>query len=280
MPISTSTFTTTNLELTPMRVTFNGVDLGGTLGNVAVATTYSKAEIKIDQLGETVIDRTVTGLNVNITTELAEIQKKENWQVVFPHARLVTSGLNKLILFETAVGEKDSAKVHELVLHPLSKGNADLSTDYKFFKAVASAESEIVYSPTEQARLKIVWNVLPDFSVVPQKYYIFGDPSVGVVNASFTAPTYTGTGNGTMTGVAVFNGFTKTETITATLVTVVANAGVFHVNGSLSGSIGLATVGVGFVSEGGEIAFTINDGTTDFVVGDQFTVLTTAANYV
>jgi len=59
----------------------------------------------------------------------------------------------------------------------------------------------------------------------------------------------------------------------------VTNGGKFEVVGSLSGPLGLATVGTPFVAFGSQISFTINDGTTDFVVGDVFTVATTAANY-
>jgi hypothetical protein len=266
------------MELTPMRVNFNGVDLGGTLGNVVVSAKYSKAEIKSDQSGETVRDRRTTGVEITVTTEIAEIQLKDNWKVVFPHANLVTSGLNKMIYWTQSVGDSDLARSAILILHPLSKADADLSGDYKFFKACSIAESEITYGPGDQARLKIVWNILPDDSVNPERFMIHGDPTIGLVAASAAAPVYVGTGNGTLTGVSVFSGFTKTETITATAIHSALNDGIFQVSGSLSGPLGNATVGVGFSSP--VIAFTINDGSTDFVIGDQFTIATTAANYV
>lgn len=278
MPTSYANVQTSNMELTPMRVTFDGVDLGGTLSNVTVSVKYGKADIKADQSGETIRDRRVNSLMVTVTTELAEIQDKDIWKVAFPHADLVTSGLNKAMYFTTQMGASDLAVSKELILHPLSKADADLSGDFKFYLAAASEESEIVYGPNDQTKLKVVWNILPDDSVQPEQFFFYGDPSIGVVPASAASPVFTGTGNGTMTGVTVFSGFTQTETITAVCVTAVANGGVFAVSGSLSGPHGLATVGVGFAVN--EIAFTINDGTTDFIVGDQFTVATTAANYV
>jgi hypothetical protein len=266
------------MELSPCRVKFNGIDLGGTLDNVVVRPAFSKAEIKSDQLGETVLDRRVSGLSIQVETAIAEGKLKDNWKVVFPHAKLVTSGPNKQIYFQSMVGDSDLANAAELILHPLSLQDADLSGDHKFFKAVASAESEWVLSPTEQAKLKIVWNILPDTGTIPARFYIHGDPAIGLVAATFAAPIYVGTGTGTMTGVAVYSGFTRTETITVTAVTAVVNGGIFHVSGSLSGSLGLATVGIAFVSP--QISFTINDGGIDFVVGDMFTIATTAANYV
>lgn len=283
MTNSVADVTTNNMELTPMRVTYNGVDLGGTLGNVVVNFGTSKADILADQSGKTVRDRRISAQNFKITTEIAEIKNKDNWKVVFPHFNLVTQGGFQSIYANAQIGASDLAVAQQLVLHPLSLVDADTSGNYLFYKAVASEESEITYGPEEQARLKIVWNVYPDDSVSPERFFLHGDPTIGLIAAVAGAPSFTGTGNGTMTAVTVYNGVTKTETITATCVTAVANAGVFAVSGSLSGALGLATVGVSFVPASPDptvISFTINDGTTDFTVGAQFTVATTAANYV
>lgn len=278
MPTSNAVVSTQNMELTPMRVNFNGVDLGGTLSNVTVTSEFSKAEIKADQSGDTVRDRRVSGMNIQVTTEIAEIQNKDLWKVVFPHANLITSGMNKAVYFNSKIGDSDLANSKELVLHPLSKADADLSGNYRFWKACSDAKSEIVYGPTEQTKLKIVWNVLPDDSVTPERFFQYGDPSIGLISASAGSPVFTGTGGGTMGSVSVFSGFTKTEVITATCIHASAGAGIFQVSGSLSGPLGNATVGVGFSSL--VIAFTIADGTPDFALNDSFTVATTAANYV
>ena len=81
-------------------------------------------------------------------------------------------------------------------------------------------------------------------------------------------PAYTGTGNGTMTGVDCHPA-TLTETWTVTCTTAVQDGGVFSVVGSASGAKADATVGTPY--DNGFIAFTINDGSTDFVVDDVFT---------
>lgn len=280
MPVSFATVATQNMELTPMRVSFgtagSEVDLGGTLGNVVVSVSYNKAEILSDQSGKTVRDRRVSGQIYTVTTELTEIKNKDIWKIVFPHAKEIVSGGNKMIYFDASIGDSDLANAKSLILHPLSLPNADLSGNYKFFKACASAESEITYGPEEQARLKIVWNILPDDSVQPERFFIHGDPGIGIVAAT-ASQAYSGTGNGTMTSLTAYNGFTKTETITATCIHAVANGGIFQVSGSLSGPLGNATVGVSFVSP--EVSFTINDGSTDFIIGDAFTLTMVAANY-
>ena len=179
--MSSATVTTSNMELSPMIVKYgtagSEVDLGGTLGNVVISAKYSKSNILADQSGTTVRDRRVSGVEVTVTTELAEIQNKDIWKVVFPHATETGTGTSGTIAFNQNIGDGDLANAKQLILHPESKAALDVTGSYIFFKAVASAESSITYSPTEQARLKIVWNILPDESAVPNKFFKFGAES-------------------------------------------------------------------------------------------------------
>lgn len=94
---------------------------------------------------------------------------------------------------------------------------------------------------------------------------------LGYGNAA--APGYSGTGNGTMTGLDTYPA-TLTETWTIQCTAAAVNGGTFSVTGSVSGAQAAATVGTPY--DNGFIKFTINDGTTDFIVGDAFTVQTTA----
>lgn len=87
-----------------------------------------------------------------------------------------------------------------------------------------------------------------------------------------TVPVKTGTGNGTMTNVEAFPA-AVTENWTITCTAAAANAGTFSVTGSVSGALAAATVGVAYTNA--KVGFIINDGTTDFIVGDQFTFSTT-----
>jgi hypothetical protein len=267
------------MELSPMRVFFKGVDVGGTLGNATVSLEYTKSDILADQSGSTVRDRRVSGMKITVATELAEIRNKDIWKIVFPHAQLITDGITglKSIRFINKIGDSDLDNSGLLRLHPMSRQDSDLSGDYNFLKACADAKSEIVYGPTEQAKLKVTWNILPDDSVYPEAFFTHGDPTIGRVAASFGTPTYTGTGTGTLTGETVYDGITKTETVTARCIAASANGGIFQVNGSLSGFLGNAVVGQPFSSS--VVSFQINDGTTDFVVGDQFTLPLVSSNY-
>ncbi len=280
---SFATVTPANFDLGPMRVTANGVDLGGTKGGVTVSPSYKVSDLMADQFGSSPIDGVISGKTTTVKMVLVETKLKDNWKVAFPHSKLVTSGPNKMIYFDNQVGAKLSDSAVELKLHPLSKGDADLSGDFKFFKAVAKSATEIKYGPEEQTGLEIEFMILPDTTSAPARYFIHGDPTIGLVAAAAGAPGFVGTGNGTMTSVST-GSKTKTENVVVTCIgTNGANKSAWKVVGSVSGHLGTVelTGGVGgtgvFVSD--YLNFTLTDGGTDFVVGDAFTVATTSANY-
>jgi hypothetical protein len=278
-PVSFSSISPGQFELTPCRVTYKGVDLGATLGNVVVKIEESLSELKSDQLGSTIIDKKVSGFKVTIETELAEIQLKDNWKVVFPSHKLVTSGSDKIFYFDSTIGSSMRDLAGQLVLHPLSKVNADKSADILVWLATAEGKADISFSPSDQQKLKVTWSMYPDFTTSPPRFMLYGDPAVGLVAASAGSATAgTGnTGNGTVGSITPYSGHTKDETITLQCVTAVTNGGKFFVSGSTSGALGIATVGSSFVSS--VISFTIADGATDFAVNDTFSIATVAANY-
>lgn len=284
MSNSNAQVNTQNFELTPCRITYKGVDLGGSLGNVKVNVNYDRANIMADQHGTSVLDRVSSGINATIETELVEYKNKDILKVVFPNSLELVSGGNKAEYFVSDVGTHDVDLSGELLLHPLSKVDADLSGDWLFYQAIADGKSTVTFGPQEQIKLKIVWNTYLDTSVIPAKLAIHGDPSIGVIDAAAAAPVAgVNTGNGTVTLQTAYNGFTVTETITVQCVGQTSGND-FVVNGSLSGALGNVHVGavstnfVNFVSP--QITFRITQGSTQFAFGDSFTIATTAANYV
>jgi len=92
---------------------------------------------------------------------------------------LVAHGeFNTAFDFLSAIGDGDLVNSGSLLLHPLSKADADLSGDYLFYKACSTASSEVTYGPEGQAKIKVVWEVLPDTSVTPARFFRHGDPAV------------------------------------------------------------------------------------------------------
>ncbi len=97
---------------------------------------------------------------------------------------------------------------------------------------------------------------------------VIGRVSIGVGRAS--VPTVVGTGNGTMSAVSLgpegqLGNYVVTCTAAAT------NGGTFSVVAPSGLALPAATVGTPYVSR--HIKFTLNDGSTDYIVGDAFTIV-------
>ena len=167
----------TKMDLGPCMVSFDGTDLGATLGNVVVTWKYLKSQFKADQYGQTVLDSAISGIDISITTELAEIKNKAVWSVVFPHATVVGT-TTKALHFNDKMTVRDLGSAKILILHPMANGATDYSQDFKFLLAVSTEESSYSLSPTEQQKLKIVWRIYPDMTSLPAQYFVYGDPSI------------------------------------------------------------------------------------------------------
>src|SRR5512135_1690421 len=212
MSNSNATIQPAQIVLTPMRVTFNSIDLGGTEGGVTFGVKYELADIMVDQYGKTILDAAVSGMGFTCKYILAESKLASNWKVAFPHSKLVGGAM---VYFDMRVGDRLLDHAFPLILHPLSAVDGDLTQDIKAFKAAARSVSEIKYGPDKQVGLSVEMTIFPDTSVIPARFVIYGDPSVGIVNASVAAAVAgANTGNGTISAEAANNAYTKTETIT------------------------------------------------------------------
>lgn len=88
---------------------------------------------------------------------------------------------------------------------------------------------------------------------------------IGIGTPVATTPNLMGVGNGSISGLTVVSPMVKLENFTL----VATGPFSFNVTGSVSGLIGIATVGVPFTSN--KVNFTIQAGSNAFVAGDYFT---------
>lgn len=98
--------------------------------------------------------------------------------------------------------------------------------------------------------------------------HVLGKVEVGTVPTTGTADVGN-TGNGTVTSVTGGK-FVKVGDYTLTCISADTNLGAFSVKNPDGEALPAAAVGVAYTSD--QLNFTINDGSTDFVVGDVFTV--------
>lgn len=293
MSQSNANVTPQDIVLTPMRVTAypagnttDGVDLGGTEGGVTLSIKVATADIMVDQYGKTAINKIVSGQTFGVKCTLSETANKARWKTAFPYFDLVTDNTgNTLFVINMAIGDDLLSRAGKLVLHPLSKPDADKSEDITINLAACIAAAELKYSPDKQVGIAVEFAVFPDTSVSPARFMTYGDPSIGVVAAIAGSPTAgSNTGNGTVTSATAYSGKTVTETLTLACVAVDSTYGnVFTVTGSVSGQLGSLTVGKTSGSTASftnpKVSFTMTQGTTEWAHGDSFTIAMTAANY-
>jgi hypothetical protein len=292
MTVSYSQVTPRDIVLSPQRVTVypvgggSPVDMGGTEGGVTLSIKTDLSPIMVDQYGKTEINHKVSGHHYGVKTTLAESANKSRWKQAFPHFDLITDiNGDTLFVFNSKIGDDLLSHAGKVVLHPLSLPDSDLSQDVTLILAACKSAAELKYGPEKQVGLAVEFVVYPDTSVVPARFMLFGDQSIGVVHAVAGAPVAgTNAGNGTIGSVVAYDGHTVTEVITVECIAVDPTHGnVFKVSGSLSGDIGqfvlagAAASVVHFVKS--EISFTITQGSTEFAYGDSFTIATTASNF-
>lgn len=177
--MSNAAITVSKFDIGPCMVTYDGVDLGGTLGNVTINFKYEKADMKADQTGNTVLDQAVSGIDVTIETEFAEVRDKTKLAKLFPNADLAGTSPHQYLDFKDKVASRMLAsKAKALSLHPIVEADSSLDYDWYFYKAAPTEESSYVFGPAEQAKLKIVWRVYLDLSVTPGQMFRMGDQSL------------------------------------------------------------------------------------------------------
>lgn len=175
MSLGSSNVQVNKLELTPQRISLNGVDLGATLENVEVTLEVQKAELKADQTGVTVRDRRISGISVSLKTKLAQTQDVETWAKAFPSFSKGVAAIEGRL----QIGRSDTEFAGEMILHPLNRADSDKSQDLLFFAVQASEMSGITYGPEEQSALEITWNAYITGSNA--KIFRFGDPDEVIV---------------------------------------------------------------------------------------------------
>lgn len=177
-----ATVTVADFDIGPCRVKYNSVDIGGTLGNVTVKFKYVKKPLVADQYGpNTMLDAAVTGMECTIETEFAETRDKTTLALLFPSGTLAGSNPHKYVDFKDKIAVRQLAIAQALELHPLVEDSTAKDQDWYFWKAIPWDDSQYVFGPAEQAKMKIIWHVFLDTSptpALPARMFRVGDQSL------------------------------------------------------------------------------------------------------
>lgn len=158
---------TTKVKVGVCSVTFNAVDLGHTQGGVELKYEPTYHEVKVDQYGQTVVDKRLIGEKVTVKVPLAE-SSVAVLQASMPINSLV-SGPPQLVKVGTDAGASLLAKAATLVLHPLDMGVAT-TNDVTIFKAVSSEPVLVPYKFDQERVFEVTFEALLDVSKASGSY--------------------------------------------------------------------------------------------------------------
>ncbi len=172
---SQATVTVSNFDIGPCQVLFNGVDLGGTGGNVKVKFKYDKQKLTADQTGKTTLDMAISGMECTVATEFQETRNKTNFQLLFPSAGITTTSGHQYIDFKDATANRQLPLAAPLQLHPLEESLSGSDYDWYFYKSIPMEDSEYTFGPAQQAKLKVTWQIFLDLTVTPGRMFRVGN---------------------------------------------------------------------------------------------------------
>lgn len=168
---------TEDIKLGPCNVTYDGVDLGATIGGVEVQVATTTHETKVDQLGETVVKEYITGRNVSVKVPLAEATV-DNMVALMPGATKVVDATDPTKMrVDVAVSPGfDLLKAAKpLVLHPVHLPLEDKSEDFTVNLANCAGELNFAYQLDQERVFTCNFKGYPDAEKGYQ-LYSYGDP--------------------------------------------------------------------------------------------------------
>lgn len=163
-----------NIRLGTCRISYNGKDLGLTIGGVEVEVTTNTHSTTVDQFGETIVEERITGRNITVRAPLAETTL-ENMVAVMPGATLVedsTDSTVKKVEVSTGVGTSLLSNAYELVLHPIDKAPDDASEDLIVPLAATPGAMSFAYKHDEERVYNAEFKGYPDANGL---LFIYGD---------------------------------------------------------------------------------------------------------
>jgi hypothetical protein len=148
----------TNVQLGVCSVSYNGIDLGHTLGGVEVSYEPVYQDIQVDKYGETIVNQVLTGEKLSAKVPLAEFTVA-NLKTAIPNATYAGAG-NARVLIGKSAGTKQTANAYQLVLHPTAEGTK--RHDVVLYKAVVSSQIMLAHKNDEKKIIEVEFTALLD----------------------------------------------------------------------------------------------------------------------
>ena len=170
------------------------MSIGATYGGTKVEYAPTYFDLKIDQLGDTVVKKILKGESASISFGIAE-SGLSKLQLAMPFGTLYSSGGDQALGVGVNAGGDLLDKTVALKVHPInsrgSSGTDDesyIDDDFIFWKTGNAQAVEIDYSPDSPRVYKVKLSVFPDTTKGAGKYlFVIGDPATAGLDT--TPPT-------------------------------------------------------------------------------------------
>lgn len=163
---------TTNVKIGVCSVTIDGTDIGHTLEGVEVIYAPEFADIKVDQYGNTPVDKVLIGETFSIRLKMAE-RTIANLKRAIMGATLAAA--DKITIGSDA-GLRGTDFAKRIVLHPIANAAGERDDDVIIHKGVVTSEVALGYKVDEQSVIEIEITALIDESQSDGAYLgVFGD---------------------------------------------------------------------------------------------------------
>lgn len=148
----------TNVQVGVCQVTYNGIDLGHTIGGVEVSYEPTHKDVAVDKYGETVVEKYLTGEKLTAKVPLAEFTIA-NLRNAMPQSTFAGVA-NSRITIGAASGKQAKVDSYQLVLHPINEGTR--RHDIVFHKAYVASQITLNHKFDEEKIIEVVFEALLD----------------------------------------------------------------------------------------------------------------------
>lgn len=148
----------TKVQLGVCTVSYNGLDLGHTMGGVEVVYKPTHKDITVDLYGDTKVEQVLTGEQLTAKVPLAEYTIA-NLRNALPQSTFAGAA-NTRITIGAKAGKSGKAVAYQLVLHPVSQGTR--AYDVVFYKAYVSSQITLKHTNKDEKIIEITFEALLD----------------------------------------------------------------------------------------------------------------------
>lgn len=159
----------TKVKVGVCSVTYNGVDLGHTVGGVEITYEPTYHDVVVDKYGETITEKVLQGERLMAKVPLAEYTIA-NLKNAMPQGQFAGAA-NARVHVGKSAGGSARAVAAQLVLHPISEGTR--AFDVVFHKAYVANQITLAHKVDETRVIECEFEALLDESKSDNNYLGF-----------------------------------------------------------------------------------------------------------